>query len=383
MRLTLVISTLGRGGAERVMSILASAWAERGHQVTLLTLDRQKAPAYPIHPAVNLQRLGVTGFSANIFQALYRNLHRLRSLRQAIRKSDPDVVISFMDSVNVLTILATRGLHRTLIISERTDPSLYKIGRAWNALRRLYSLADLLVCPTQNTVDRFRAISRVHGVGIPNPIHLPARPAAQRPPRARHRIIAMGRLVPQKGFDLLLSAFAAVADRHPDWDVTIYGEGPLLSALQSQADALKIGSRVHFAGTVSDPFTQFLSADMFVFSSRFEGFGMALAEAMACGLPVVSFDCPEGPGQIIRDGIDGILVPPQDVAALARTLDRLMGDPQERQRLAQRAPEVRERFSLERALAGWQAAFDGLLAGKQPNAHHPHPTSNPRSVGKH
>jgi GalNAc-alpha-(1->4)-GalNAc-alpha-(1->3)-diNAcBac-PP-undecaprenol alpha-1,4-N-acetyl-D-galactosaminyltransferase len=348
------------------MSVLASAWAERGQAVSLVSLDEARTPAYELHRSVRVLGLGVQAVSTNFVQGLVRNLHRIRLLRKAIRESRPDIVISFMDTTNVLTILATARLGKPLIISERVDPALYAIGKPWSALRRsLYAFADVLVCPTRATVERFRAVSRVRGVAIANPIDVPARNAAAANAAAGsgRMLMAMGRLVAQKGFDLLLAAFSAIADRHPEWSLTIYGEGPLRDQLQRQAAALGIAKRVHLPGAVPDPFEKFAAADLFVFSSRFEGFGMALAEAMACGLPVISFNCPEGPGEIIRDGVDGILVPPQDINALAAALDKLMGDAQQRERLAARAPEVRVRFSLERALEAWQAVFDELAPG--------------------
>jgi len=173
-------------------------------------------------------------------------------------------------------------------------------------------------------------------------------------------IVGMGRLVPQKGFDLLLDAFARIFQRHPQWSVEIIGGGPLKQELEKRAEDLKISGKVHFAGEISNPFPALSQADLFVFSSRFEGFGLALCEAMACGLPVVSFDCASGPGDIVRHGVDGILVPPQDVEALATAMDRLMSDVAERERLASRAPEVLVRFSRDRILTLWQQLFDDL-----------------------
>lgn len=368
MRLTLIIADLTRGGAQRVLSDLANSWAQRGHNVTLVTCDATQPPAYDLCRAVNLVRLGLGGVSNNPLQGLARNLHRATVLRRTIRASRPDLVISFIEMTNIIAILATVGLPTPLIISERCPP-LVELGWIWSTLRRLlYRFADVLVCETDKTVQRFRAISRVPAVAITNGLNLPSVPRLITEKTLRERgytLIGMGRLAPEKGFDLLISAFAKVAPSHHDWTLAIYGDGPLLQELQAQAASLHISERVYFGGVVTDPFVRFAAADLFALSSRYEGSGMALLEAMGCGLAAVSFDCPEGPREIIRNGVDGILVPPEDVFALAAALDRLMGDSSERQRLAARALEVRERFSMEKALFQWQRLFNELL----PNAH--------------
>jgi glycosyltransferase involved in cell wall biosynthesis len=358
MKLTLVISSLERGGAERIISVLASAWAEQGKQVTLILFDDMESPAYPIHRNVVLQSLHVTNEAAkDPLQALYRNLRRIRLLRRAIRKSRPDIVISFLDFPNVITLLATRGLGVPVIVSERANPQYVELKPIWKFLRRrLYPLAAALVCQTGAMVAQLQQQIKVAGYAIPNPVALPTAIAAGvSGGNANARtVIAMGRLVPQKGFDLLLEAFAAIAGRHPEWSIKVLGKGPLKMQLEAQAESLGLKDRVSFVGTASDPFPVLRAADLFVFSSRFEGFGNALAEAMACGLPVISFDCPAGPADIIRNGVDGVLVPAEDVAGLARAMDHLMSDTAARQRLACRAPEVLERFSLERVLDLWE-----------------------------
>ena len=367
MKIALVIPSLELGGAERTMSVLANAWAERGEEVTVLIFKHAEGPAYRLHDQVRLCSLDVSNVrSRHLLQALFRNFQRIRKLRHAIKKSYPDVVISFMDFPNVVALLATRGLRVPVVITEHGNPDYVDIGPVWDRLRRLtYPLADMLVCPTAQIVALFQTQIKVKGCGIPNPVELPAAVVQSSPsPRENtsHVVVAMGRLVPQKGFDLLLEAFSRIAGRHPDWSVTIIGTGPLRDQLESQAKSLGLMHRVTLTGSLTDPFAVLRAADLFVFSSRFEGFGNALTEAMGCGLPVISFDCAAGPSDIIRHEIDGILVPPEDVAALAAAMDRLMNNPQERARLASRAPEVLTRFSLERILGLWQELFHRIGA---------------------
>ncbi len=363
MRLTLVIASLGRGGAERTASVLADAWTEDGVRVTLITLAQEDEPAYALHPAVRLRQLRIRGGVArNIFHGVIRQLRTVQALRSAIRESRPHVIVSFMDIPNILTVLAARGLHVPVVITEHVHPAYYRIGWHWQVLRRLvYPRADQLVCVSKPLLEWFQSRINVRGRVIPNPVALPPDSpcSSQKDGRSedRHIVVGMGRLVEQKGFDLLLAAFARVAERHPTWSLKILGEGPLMAQLRTQAQDPRLDGRVQFTGALADPFPVLRAADLFVFSSRFEGFGNALCEAMACGLPAISFDCPSGPSDIIRPGVDGVLVPAEDVHALAKAMDQLMRDSQERLKLAARAPEVVSRFSMERILDQWKQLF--------------------------
>lgn len=366
MRLTLVISSLDQGGAERIISVLAGAWTEQGRQVTLIIFDGKEERSYPLHSAVTLQSLGIPNLAAkNPLSAIVRNIRRVLHLRRSIRASQPDLVISFLDFPNILTLLATRGLAVPVIISERANPQFADLKPIWIRLQqKLYPLAAALVCQTSAIVAQLQQSIQVRGYAIPNPVELPDTWNANMLRGGNdgsRALIAMGRLVPQKGFDLLLKAFALIAARHPAWSLKILGKGALKNQLEAQAESLGLKDRVSFLGALADPFPILRSADLFVFSSRFEGFGNALTEAMACGLPAISFDCPAGPSDIIRHGVDGLLVPPEDVSAFAEAMDRLMSDSAEREKLAAHAPDVLQRFSLDRVLAMWESVFADVL----------------------
>jgi GalNAc-alpha-(1->4)-GalNAc-alpha-(1->3)-diNAcBac-PP-undecaprenol alpha-1,4-N-acetyl-D-galactosaminyltransferase len=170
---------------------------------------------------------------------------------------------------------------------------------------------------------------------------------------AKNAIVTVGRLVSQKRFDLLLRAFSAIS-RKINNNLIIVGDGPLRGELEALSESLGLSDRVIFTGLMRRPWAFLKDAEFFVMSSEFEGFPMTLLESMACGVPVISFDCRTGPREIIRDAIDGILVPPLDVGRLANEMERLATDHATRQTMAERALEVRERFNTETIMAEWE-----------------------------
>ena len=357
----LVISCLGSGGAERVLSTMANWWALQGRAVTVVTLDEGGMPPfYELHPDVKRRALDLAQRSSGPWRALGNNLARVSRFRRALRRIGGGPIISFGTETNCLVLLASWGLGRRVIVSERCDPLIIPHVRAWRALRRwTYGHADAVVVQTAAAALFFPDAWPVRVIANPVSAPKPAIPGTQGDLALPDRpfAAAMGRLVPQKGFDLLVSAFSAVAATHPKWSLVVLGEGPDRKALEQLAGQHGLGERVHMPGVVSAPDNVLREAALFVLPSRFEGFPNALCEAMACGLAVIAADCPNGPGEIVTEGVDGVLVPPEDVESLARAMDRLMRDGEERRRLGARAVAITDRFSIENVMALWETAL--------------------------
>lgn len=363
VRVTLVISSLDAGGAERVASTMANHWARGGHPVTVVTFSApSRAPFYTLDPRVRRMPLGVAGRSRSLATAVARNLNRARLVRRAIRQSRPDAVVSFLDATNVVTLLATRGLSVPVVVTEHRDPFLHQPGRAWGLLRRLtYPWADRVVVLNDRARGYFPGGIRARTRVIPNPVVVDGDAGASDPaPFPRPALASMGRLVEEKGHDLLLRAFARLGPRFSAWHLVVLGEGPWRGRLESLRETLGLGGRVSLPGAVRDPHRLLRQADLFALPSREEAFPMALCEAMACGLPVVVAEYHDAVREIVRDGVDGLVVPREDVEALAAALGRLMADPAERARLGGRGVEILGRFGLEPVMAAWDTLLEEL-----------------------
>lgn len=359
-RMTIVIPALGAGGTEHVVSLVANHWVRLGCTVTLITLESPDArPYYAFDPRISIDRLGLPSQRASQLRAGWLVIKRIHRLRSAIRRSRPDFVLSFLTRTNVLTLLATIGLPLPVIVSERNNPALQPFGPLWKWLQLcLYPRAFGLVTMTKGALDYFPSEVRHRGWVIANAVDLPI---GWQNRRGNNILTAVGRLTRQKGFDLLLEAFAKIASKHPEWKLVIWGEGDDRKELEALRDALGLRDRVELPGVTERPGLWVETADVFVLSSRYEGWGIALLEAMAAGVPVVSFACEWGPTDMVKHGEDGILVSSGDVNALADALANVLGDGALRTRLAVNAEANAKKFSSEHILSQWDAVASSAL----------------------
>jgi GalNAc-alpha-(1->4)-GalNAc-alpha-(1->3)-diNAcBac-PP-undecaprenol alpha-1,4-N-acetyl-D-galactosaminyltransferase len=363
MKILLAIATLGAGGAERVITLLADAFADRGHQVTLLTLDSTGSDFFRVSHKVVRIALGRYGPSRSWRGRLYANLARVLAIRTAVDQARPEAVVSFITEMNVLTLLACAGRRVPVLVSERVDPRIHKIGRAWNWLRWItYRRAAGVVVQTQTVAEWVAARGGMPPICvIPNPVLPAGAPDRIAPHGTRAYLFAAGRLSHQKGFDLAIRALALLVRQGADLDLVIAGEGPEETALRRLAHESGVSERVRFIGRVADLDSWMEAAFAFVLASRYEGFPNVLLEALACGAATIATDCPSGPREILEDGRHGILVPCEDAGAIARAVTTLRTDPGLRARLRSAGPSVVDRFGVHAVATRWEALLQRIL----------------------
>lgn len=369
MKITLVISSLGCGGGERALVLLAEGLANLEHQVTIITLADKSSDFYQLPSKVSRQALGIMGQSSSLVEAIGNNIYRISTLRKAIESTTPDVVVSSLRITNVQVILALIGKKYPVIVTEQNDVKVFSYGLFWETLRRLtYPFCSKVVSVSKGVDQGIDLVPTKKRAVIYNPITVkddqtnPTLPSDV--DSSKNWIASMGRLTDQKGHDLLLQAFQQIADKHPDWQLLILGRGELREQLEKMRDDLDLSGRVVFTGALSNPFAVLKKAKLFVMASRNEGFPLAHGEALASGLPVIATDCPSGPREMIRHDVDGLLVDNQDIGGLAAAMNSLMSDEQKRQKLAAKAPEVIDRFGQGKIVAEWETLIQKLLKEK-------------------
>ncbi|MEZ6119676.1 MAG: glycosyltransferase family 4 protein [Pirellulaceae bacterium] len=361
-RLSLVISSLRLGGAQRVLVTLAREWIRQGHAVSFVTNAGADQDFYSLPKSVRRESLNLECSNQSRLSRVIAPGKRILRLRRALQRQRPDVVISFCDRTNLETLLATRGINVPVIVSERTNPHQNPQHWPWPLLRRqLYPLASCMV--VQTTAVGRHTQSHAPGTRVTT-IANPLRPLAENSPQTNRleTIVAVGRLDPCKGLDTLIAAFATIHERYPSWTVQIIGEGSERTALTALVAKLNLQHRIHFVGQTQHPEEYLATAGIYVLPSRWEGFPNSLLEAMAAGCPCLAADCDFGPAELIHHGKNGLLTPVDDATTLASHLEQLMTDAKLRTQLGQRASEVHQEYRLSSIIQQWNNLVEQVMA---------------------
>lgn len=336
-------------GAERMTAVIANALAERGYRVFVLSLwDR--ASVFPLHAGVEHHALfdARPSFKRAYFSTVF-------GIRRFVREHGIDVLVEVDTMLTLFTLPATLGMKVRRIAWEHChfDEDLGRPAR--RLARRLAGrFNDAVVVLTERDRQRWTTAlsprSRVEAIPNPLPFRLPDKPAE----RSSQTVLAAGRLIHAKGFDLLLKAWSQLAARHPGWHLRIVGEGEDRPALEALVDMLGIAGSASLPGICTDMESCYRDAAIFCLSSRYEGFGLVLLEAMAFGVPVIATDCEAGPKALVRDRENGLLAPPEDADALAATLSAVIGDIELQNRLSKGGRQFAAAFDVDTVIARWQ-----------------------------
>ena len=362
-RVVLYIDSLKTGGAERVTLLLARWFAEEGWRATVLTRHGASRDFYPVPAGVQraieppdpnwLRRVGMLGFPLRVLR-----------LRAWVQRHQPDLILGMTTLPAIKLLLAVRGLACPCIVSERNFPPLKRLGWPWRILRRLtYPWAQLHLVQTEAT-GRWLAqhLNARPQLCLANPVAWPLPRFAPDPDPTdwlerqkvgsdQQVLLAVGTKSHQKGFDRLVAMFALLRQQHPQAHLVILGMDAVPYHGVDQQAKLRLmlpqaSHSLHFPGRVGNVQDWYERADLFLLPSRYEGFPNVLLEAMASGCCCVSSDCPQGPAELISDGVNGRLVQNDaNPKTWADLVSMLLADSDQRRRLADRALEVRQRFS--------------------------------------
>ena len=377
VRITHVIAGLGGGGAERVCVNLANAWVARGWDVTILSGSQNDTPAYTLDSRVRRRDTGGRRWAdpkelnAESIGPMLRGIHgtasfdiiwempRLAILRHAILADTPDAVVTHLDFTNVRVLAALHDAGIPVVACEQTDVRRFSIGPWQNMRGALYRHASAVVAP-HPAIAAWLAERGARAYAIPNLLHPPPATCLKRT-SDRRTLVTLMRLAQEKRVDLLVRAFASIARDFPEWDFDIYGDGPLRDYITELIDELA-PARIRLRGFTNDPYAVLGNADLFVSASWLEGFGNAIWEALACGVPVVAMECGPAVRSLVRHGVDGLIVNSDSPEVLGSALASLMGNDTARRALAARTPEVVERFSVESALGKWDELLEDVIS---------------------
>jgi len=373
MKICFIIHNVtARAGSERAQANLANALSARGELISIWSMyGAGKSPGFPLAGSVKVSHGRKTPLPCFLDYPWLACIFAVHVIRQR-----PDWIVCTGANRLIVALIAALVPGVKIVIWEHFPVTNSVTKPRGRVARRIASVvASRIVTLTKSDKDLYAtlytAAERV--THIPNIVQSPGATGKVR----RREVLAMGRLSREKGFDLLLDAWALAMPLLPEWSLRIVGDGQMRNELVSQAGRLGIEDRVIFAPFSDDPFSLYSECGIFVLSSRFEGLPFVLIEAMTCGTPCISFDCPNGPREVIQSGVNGLLVPAEEVNVLASSIVKLGANPVLRQRLGDAARKVSKPFSEPRVVARWQE----VLYGQMPIAARPTAATAPGRAG--
>jgi len=363
-KILFLIPNMGKGGAERILAHLLNNLNRELFSLGCIFYNDKHA--HPIPSDVAVFNINLPG-TRNPAKKVIRYILRIIRTKNIILDNKPDCFMSFME--NTLAVLSV-GLssHKPFLIISVHNPLRHEEKGIKRLLARIfYPQANRIIAVSQGLKDELETKIKIEGTKISviyNPIDISAITNLKKDPITKLTsfnenipvIITVGRLTRQKGQKYLLSAFAILNKKIPS-QLIILGEGPEEARLRRQAQALHLEQNISFLGFQVNPFKFFARSTIFVLSSIFEGFGNVLVEAMACGVPVISTDCPVGPREIIQNGYNGILVPPKNVELLAEAMFALLSRENERERLSRNALENIHQYDISTIIPRYEGIF--------------------------
>ena len=380
MRILYIIKSIAPfGGVERILSYKMNFLADNlGYEIYLLTYEQGNHPfSFPLSSKIKHTDLNVRFFTRHNYNLLKRILlyYKMRSIfKSRINKKveiiKPDIIVALTDSYTLLDILMQLSEKAKIIVESHLDrngtikqnnylnnPLLFIITKQYdNYILRSLKKCDAFVSLTEGDYKQWIGVPNKSI--IPNPISfIPKDYSSLR----NKRVISVGRLEPQKGFDMLISAWKIISDKHNDWILDIYGNGGLCDSLEKQIINLNLSESCIIHPATENIEEKYMESSIYVMSSLYEGFGLVLIEAMSFGVPCVSFDCPYGPSDIISNGKDGILVEPNNINKLADAICSLIENEDKRLELGNEAKIKVQRFSADNIMPLWDKLFHSLV----------------------
>ena len=370
------INSLGKGGAERVVSLLSREFAEDGYQVVLAT-EWVEAEEYPMSEKITRIHVGLDEKQEKA-SSLSKQWYRVANLRKVIKAEKPDVIFSFCIKANYRATMATTGIKIPVITSVRSDPKIDYVGRKNEIVNKLFfNRAAGCVFQTQEAQSFFDEVLQKKSTIICNPVNEKFLNAKRKPPRKK--IACVGRLVRSKNQMLLVKAFEKVLEKHPDYELYFYGDGSNDECKQLLIDYVNkteisvtnpegkkvnicLKDAVHFMGISNTLETDIADAAMFVLPSDYEGMPNALMEAMTLGLPAISTDCPCGGSRYwIEHKKNGQLFPVGDEQALTEAILYYIENPIEAEEMGQKAKETLKSAALDKVYAEWKTYMEQVM----------------------